>query len=418
MPSLWLRGLPPSSLTTPSFVDGRGGATVWTVGRDGDDFERPLEADLTARAWRDLQAFLVVFGDGSGGQFSSDVRRRRVGAAAVVMEITPHGLRRLAGVACGLDGRRQTVPRAELRAFALALASFEGPQLYVTDCTMLQRGWEQGLHRTGGGTGPNADLWQLIRDAYLAHVDPFDPELSDWERRLAEGNGVADELANAAARRAWSVALEGRAPNTDTWDCTAALVRRRARQAFVDATLAAPWTAERPASASGPSASALQRALATSSHCFVKAARHWACALCHQLVLGSRLVEACASPCTATSGAVEPHPADIIRAAGADVWVGGKALHPSHRVQLWPRHSLYFCARCGCTATTDPRQLTGECGVASRKGRENLARIRRGLHPGRRVPEAAAACDLGRTRREEALRRPPVVLFSEPAELL
>ena len=97
---------------------------------------------------------------------------------------------------------------------------------------------------------------------------------------------------------------------------------------------------------------------------------------------------------------------------------GGKVLHPSHRVQLWPRHSLFFRTRCGCTATTDPRQLAGESGVASRKGRENLARIQRGLHPGRRVSEAAAACDLGRVRREEALRQPPGVLLRQsPADL-
>ena len=434
LPSLWLRGLPPSSLTTPSFVDGRGGATVWTVGRAGDedDDECPLEPDLLAQAWRDDQGFLVAFGDGSGGQFSSDVRRRRVGAAAVVMELTPQGLCRLGGAACGLDGRRQTVPRAEMRAFALALASFSGPLLYVTDSTLLLRGWEQGLHLSGGGTAPNADLWRLIRHAFLAHegevrviwtpshVDPSDGTFSTWERRMAEGNGAADELASRAARRAWNAALEGKAPPTDVWDCTAALVRRRACQAFVEATQAAPWTAERPSSASAPSAPPLQRALLSSSHCFVRAARHWACALCHQLVNRSCLVEACASPCSAVAGVVEPHPADVIRAAGSEVWVGGIALHPSRRLQLWPRHSLYFCSRCGFTATTDPRQLAGVCGVgdghgvATRKGRENLARIQKGLHPGRRVPDAAVACDEGRVAREAALRRPPGVLWPDP----
>ena len=99
------------------------------------------------------------------------------------------------------------------------------------------------------------------------------------------------------------------------------------------------------------------------------------------------------------------------------MWVGGKQLHSSHRLQLWLRHSLYFCVRCGCTATTDPRHLLGECVEATRKGRENLARIQKGLHPGRRVPAAAAACDLGRVRREEALRHPPGLLRPSPSAL-
>eukprot|EP00959_Pyramimonas_sp_CCMP1952_P346072 7248093-Pyramimonas_sp.AAC.1 len=59
--------------------------------------------------------------------------------------------------------------------------------LYATDCFMLLRGWEQGLHRSGGGVGGNADMWRLIRGAFAArdgevrvvwapsHVDPADP---------------------------------------------------------------------------------------------------------------------------------------------------------------------------------------------------------------------------------------------------
>ena len=99
-----------------------------------------------------------------------------------------------------MDARRQTVPRAELRAFALALSSFEGPLLYVTDCAMLLRGWEQGLHRSSGGVGANADMWRLMSAAWIdrpgevrvawtpSRVDADGPGQSDWERKMALGN--------------------------------------------------------------------------------------------------------------------------------------------------------------------------------------------------------------------------------------
>ena len=78
---------------------------------------------------------------------------------------------------------------------------------------------------------------------------------------MAQGSSAADELVSSASGTAWSRALLGRAPDTDVWDCTAALVRRRASQSLVEAMQAPPWTAERPAVARRPSTPALQNAM-------------------------------------------------------------------------------------------------------------------------------------------------------------
>eukprot|EP00959_Pyramimonas_sp_CCMP1952_P278649 5826081-Pyramimonas_sp.AAC.1 len=60
---------------------------------------------------------------------------------------------------------------------------------------------------------------------------------------------------------------------------------------------------------------------------------------------------------------------DQIRAAEWGTRVGGKELHESHSLQFWARHSLTFCARCGFTATVDPRRLMNPCTLPTRKGK-------------------------------------------------
>ena len=66
---------------------------------------------------------LSLFGDGSGGQFTDGPRRRRVGAGfCAIVPDGEGGWCFLGGCIGGLAGR-QTVPRSELLAFALALES-------------------------------------------------------------------------------------------------------------------------------------------------------------------------------------------------------------------------------------------------------------------------------------------------------
>eukprot|EP00959_Pyramimonas_sp_CCMP1952_P139754 2924903-Pyramimonas_sp.AAC.1 len=61
--------------------------------------------------------------------------------------------------------------------------------------------------------------------------------------------------------------------------------------------------------------------------------------------------------------------------------LGGQVLDESHALQYWGEFKLVFCSKCGLTATTDPRHLCRPCVAPTPKGRQNLARIRRGLHP-------------------------------------
>ena len=64
-----------------------------------------------------------------------------------------------------------------------------------------------------------------------------------------------------------------------------------------------------------------------------------------------------------------------------EVEMEGKVLHPSHSLQHRGQYNLYFCGHCGKTASLDPRHLVQACTGETKKGRQNLARIRKGLYP-------------------------------------
>ena len=96
--SLWLRGVPPTSLTVPRFKDV--GDDDWVVPRDVRELLPPLDA-----LDRDSSGEMFAFRDGSGGRRSSGPRRRRVGAAATSMRRTVEGGRELlSGAASALAG--------------------------------------------------------------------------------------------------------------------------------------------------------------------------------------------------------------------------------------------------------------------------------------------------------------------------
>ena len=70
---------------------------------------------------------LTVFGDGSGGKHSDDQRRRRCGAAVAVLEWREDAWQLGAMLAVPPPGPRQSVPRSETLALALALENTAGP---------------------------------------------------------------------------------------------------------------------------------------------------------------------------------------------------------------------------------------------------------------------------------------------------
>ena len=70
------------------------------------------------------------------------------------------------GVVDPVGGQRQTVPRSELLAFAIALENAPMQFLFVTDHEPLVKAWARGRqHLRDGG---NQDLWYRIRVALHA----------------------------------------------------------------------------------------------------------------------------------------------------------------------------------------------------------------------------------------------------------
>ena len=136
-PCLWLRGLPPASWTR------------YTCPEGVSNFERKTGCWEDVEGQRGEDGFLDVFGDGSGGKHSADPRLRQCGVGVAVLQTFNDGEdpQLLAGIVAGLPGPRQTVPRAELWAFLLALRSTSGDLRYHTDNMPLVSGWSRGRHR-------------------------------------------------------------------------------------------------------------------------------------------------------------------------------------------------------------------------------------------------------------------------------
>eukprot|EP00959_Pyramimonas_sp_CCMP1952_P165827 3465885-Pyramimonas_sp.AAC.1 len=65
-----------------------------------------------------------------------------------------------------LPGRRQTVPRGEPMAFAIAIEETRGDIVYVTDHYPLLNAWSRGRAHDPG-RGKNADIWARIKRAIM-----------------------------------------------------------------------------------------------------------------------------------------------------------------------------------------------------------------------------------------------------------
>ena len=72
--------------------------------------------------------------DGSGGCRSNDPRLRRVGIGVCKCSLSDDGIFSVhGGVSCSLEGWKQTVPRAELRAIIFVLTPSSGYVIIYTD---------------------------------------------------------------------------------------------------------------------------------------------------------------------------------------------------------------------------------------------------------------------------------------------
>ena len=107
---------------------------------------------------------LPLFGDSSGGIHSDDPRRRRVGAGFCSITFDPEaGTWSFEGGMVGGVPARQTVPRAELLAFALALEASRGNIVFYTDNRGPFLAWRARRHVKP--LGLNGDLWARIKKA-------------------------------------------------------------------------------------------------------------------------------------------------------------------------------------------------------------------------------------------------------------
>ena len=83
------------------------------------------------------------------------------------------------------------------------------------------------------------------------------------------------------------------------------------------------------------------------------------------------------------SASGEPHLGGqgTVEADTAGIWVGGERLHHSHSLREFPDLCLWACTTCGLYAALAARELRGPCGPLTPRGRNNLARLDRGLWP-------------------------------------
>ncbi|CAK0906416.1 unnamed protein product, partial [Prorocentrum cordatum] len=195
-----------------------------------------------------------IFGDRSGGVRGADPMGRKVGIGVAATKMIDGEWNMTAGTMAYLPGRRQTAPRAEFTAFAIAIEETVGDIAYVTDHYPLLNAWNKGKARDPGRDN-NAGIWARIgrgiTDNEQRHIEAeWTPSHQDDDEAevvnpiFAVGNSFADALVAVAAEPSWEMVCQ-QLPRTDEWDAIRAHVRLRARQALADLADADPWCAER-----------------------------------------------------------------------------------------------------------------------------------------------------------------------------
>ncbi|CAK0883367.1 unnamed protein product, partial [Prorocentrum cordatum] len=318
-----------------------------------------------------------------------EMARRRVGIGVATMKMIDGKWSMSAGTMADLPGRRQTVPRAEITAFAIAIEETRGDIVYVTDHYPLLTAWTKGRAQDPG-RGKNADLWARIKRAVMdtsprhievewtpSHQDEDEVELVN--PIFAMGNSFADALATVAAEASWE-RVSTPIPRTDEWDAICAHVRLRARQALEDTANIDPWCAERPTTAKAKAKRDRVKEVVDKmkQHDMVRLKNKWFCTACRQYIAADALQEFASTACNATYSTAN----EIVEVKG-DRFMGNGKIHGSHVVNEWVRYGLLFCARCAAHGTTIGKRLREQCSETITKyGQDALNKIRDGRYPG------------------------------------
>ncbi|CAK0873647.1 unnamed protein product, partial [Prorocentrum cordatum] len=318
-----------------------------------------------------------------------EMARRRVGIGVATMKMIDGKWGMSAGTMADLPGRRQTVPRAEITAFAIAIEETRGDIVYVTDHYPLLTAWTKGRAQDPG-RGKNADLWARIKRAVMdtsprhievewtpSHQDEDEVELVN--PIFAMGDSFADALATVAAEASWE-RVSTPIPRTDEWDAICAHVRLRARQALEDTANIDPWCAERPTTAKAKAKRDRVKEVVDKmkQHDMVRLKNKWFCTACRQYIAADALQEFASTACNATYSTAN----EIVEVKG-DRFMGNGKIHGSHVVNEWVRYGLLFCARCAAHGTTIGKRLREQCSETITKyGQDALNKIRDGRYPG------------------------------------
>ena len=148
-----------------------------------------------------------VFGDGSGGADTAEVRLRRVAVGIVVVE---NDIEIVGHITGPLSGLKQPVPRGELKALWLTATEFRGYAIFATDCENVYKGWRAQIYLTPNGKdsdlramicqfveGKSVDLIQAaFINSHFGAEDLCDGQVQGW---MILGSTVIDELVGTKA---------------------------------------------------------------------------------------------------------------------------------------------------------------------------------------------------------------------------
>ena len=149
---------------------------------------------------------LIAATDGSGVEYGSDVRLRRVGWGLVLLDTANvHPL----GIAYGTVSGLQTVPRAELFALVYLASQTEGDVEVLVDSSYVVKGFSKGSKFP---QSKNKDLWGSLWKAVggragiltvtkvRAHATPSELESSEIPPLHFIANSMADVLADMGSK--------------------------------------------------------------------------------------------------------------------------------------------------------------------------------------------------------------------------
>ena len=360
--------------------------------------------------------------DESGGADHTDVRLRRCGWGLAIMD-SNNIQSCLGGWYGNVVDEPQTTLKATITGALFALRRTSGDLTLLPDAQAFINGFFQATGaKTHGGspiwTGPNAELWQELRDAValrrsrgdLVRIIKVKAHMTEAELRVYTGpmayyygNKKADEFAGYGADLAraplfWREKVQQLDQKART--VLARIVDRNA--AFL--ALADNHSRDGARPHRGEKRISLQIAISQSSHSFsqgVHACSRLAelpnnveCTCCHQRCSRSKFYDWVKS-----TECIRPQPSlhDVrtgtaaVRPVGG-LRIGNSTIHPTHNMRHRTDRGWWWCSSCGSYTTTHsgsrnsksaPKALLVECKPATRSGLDKLSRINKGLEPNR-----------------------------------